>query len=105
MSTERCLTNAELYVRWANEHGLGDSDFPNDLRTAIQSVVEGKHLAGLLISTRDKDYVLDTLTEEVPNSDRPLYHFSLLNRRIFRADDTAWEIIGTESATPADLIE
>ncbi|MDX6404500.1 MAG: hypothetical protein QOH70_1955 [Blastocatellia bacterium] len=105
MSTERSLTNAELYVRWVNEHQIGDLDFSGDLRLAIQTIVDDKQLTGLLVTTRDREYVLDVLTDEIPNSNRSLYHFSLLSRRIFRTEDAAWEIVGTEFATPADLIE
>ncbi len=105
MSTEHPLTNAELYVRWVSQHKLGDSDFSADLRSAIQTIADDGQVTGLLVTTRDRDYVLDILTEEIPNANRSLYHFSLLSRRIFRTEDAAWEIVGTEFATPADLIE
>jgi hypothetical protein len=75
-----------------------------DLTRVIQSSRQAHNVRACLVTTRDRDQALTLLKEVAISSGHPLYHFTIAGRRRFAPATLGWEIVGTSTGDPAELL-
>lgn len=100
---QRFQTNAILYLKWINQHGLDGSAFSDDLRNFIRQARKQKQNSLGLLTGMDRDSILGTVKDSSRKSRFALYHFSPL--RCLRFESSKWRIISGASADPISLLE
>lgn len=75
-----------------------------ELGRVVQSSRQAGNVRAALVTTRDRDQALTLLKEVAIAGGHPLYHFTMAGRRRFATNTLRWEVCGTGTADPADLL-
>jgi hypothetical protein len=76
----------------------------DDLARVMQASQIAHAVRACLLLTRDRDYALTVLKETVVACGRPLYHFTVADRRRYQAETLKWETVGAGLADTTELL-
>ena len=76
----------------------------DDLSRVVRSSQSARTVRACLLATRDRDQALTLLKEVASGVSRPLYHFTMADRRRFNPTRLQWEAVGGESGNTASLL-
>ena len=78
--------------------------FVDDLTRVICASQHTHTVRACLLTTRDRDYTFSLLKETVTTCQRPLYHFTLAERRRYNPAHLQWEVVGSEAPDATGLL-
>ncbi|MBI3841021.1 MAG: ATP-binding protein [Thaumarchaeota archaeon] len=78
--------------------------FADGLSRIVQSSQATKAVRACLLRTRDREHAMNVLKEVIASSNRPLFHFTVADRRRYNSANLRWDVVGGDSPDAMSLL-